>query len=59
MVKTMKLLGSTENKVSKNQDGENVTHLEINKIILAHCDIVNNNYQFFVHFLQINHLINY
>ena len=43
--KTMKLLGSTENKISKNKNGENVSHLEITEVVLVHCNIVNNDYQ--------------
>ena len=43
--KTMKLLGSTKSKVTKDDDGENVPHLEITDTILVHCKIVNNNYQ--------------
>ena len=42
---TMKLLGSTENKITKNKNGENVPHLEITEVLLVHCDIVNNDYQ--------------
>ena len=41
----MKLLGSIEKKISKNKNGENVLHLEITKVVLVHCNIVNNNYQ--------------
>ena len=41
----MKLLGSTKSKVNKDDDGENVPHLEITDTILVHCKIVNNNYQ--------------
>ena len=41
----MKLLGSTENKITKDKNGENVPHLEIAEVVLVHCDIVNNNYQ--------------
>ena len=44
-LETMKLLGSTENKTTKNKTGENVPHLEIPEVILAHCNIVNNDYQ--------------
>ena len=39
---TMKLLGSTDNKITKNKNGENVPHLEITDVVLAHCNIVNN-----------------
>ena len=42
---TMKLLGSTENKITKNKNGENVSHLEITEVVLVHCNIVNNDYQ--------------
>ena len=42
---TMKLLGSTENKITKYKNGENVPHLQITEVVLVHCDIVNNNYQ--------------
>ena len=41
----MKLLGSTENKITKDKNGENVPHLEITEVALVHCDIVNNDYQ--------------
>ena len=42
---TIKLLGSTKNKITKNKNGENVPHLEITEIVLVHCNIVNNDYQ--------------
>ena len=42
---TMKLLGSTKNKIIKDENGENVPHLEITEVILVHCNIVNNDYQ--------------
>ena len=41
----MKSLGSTENKITKDKNGENVPHLEITKVVLVHCNIVNNDYQ--------------
>ena len=41
----MKLLGSAENKVTKDKDGENVLHLEITEVVLVHCNIVNSDYQ--------------
>ena len=40
----MKLLGSAKNKITQNENGENVPHLEINEIIV-HCNLVNNDYQ--------------
>ena len=42
---TMKLLGSTENKITKDRNVENVPHLEIAEGVLVHCKIVNNHYQ--------------
>ena len=36
----MKLLGSTENKTNKDNNGENVLHLEITEVALVHCNIV-------------------
>ena len=42
---TMKLLGSTENKITKDKNGENVPKLEITEIVLVHYNIVNNDYQ--------------
>ena len=42
---TMKLLGSTKSKITKDENGENVSHLEITEVVLAHCDIFNNSYQ--------------
>ena len=43
---TMKLLASTENKITKNKNGENVPDLEIIQVVLAYCNIVNNDYQY-------------
>ena len=43
--KTMKLLGSAENKITKDKNGENVPHLEITEVVLVHCNMVNNDYQ--------------
>ena len=41
----MKLLGSTESKITKDRNGENVPHLEITEVVLVHCNLVNNDYQ--------------
>ena len=43
--KTMKLLGITKNKITKDKNGENVPHLDITEVVLVHCNIVNNDYQ--------------
>ena len=38
MPETMKLLGNTKNKLTKDTNGENVPHLEINEVVLVHCN---------------------
>ena len=42
---TMKLLGSTENKITKDRILRLITHLEITELVLVHCNIINNDYQ--------------
>ena len=42
---TMKLLGSTESKITKDKNGEKVPHLEIVELVLVHCNLANNDYQ--------------
>ena len=42
---TMKLLRSTENKITKDKNGENLPQPEITEVVLFHCNIVNNDYQ--------------
>ena len=42
---TMKLLGSTKGKITKNENSENVPHLEITEVVLIRCNIDNNDYQ--------------
>ena len=41
----MKLLGSTKSKITKDENDENVPHLEITEVVIMHCNIGNNNYQ--------------
>ena len=43
-LETIKLLGSTENKITKGRNGENVPHLEIAEVVLVYCNIANNDY---------------
>ena len=45
ILETIKLLESTENKITKDKTGVNVSHLEIAEVVLVHRDIVNNHYQ--------------
>ena len=42
---TMKLLRSTKSKITANENGENIPHLEIAELVLIYCNIVNNSYQ--------------
>ena len=42
---TMKLIGSTESKITKDKNGENVSHLEVVELVLVHCKVVNNDYR--------------
>ena len=42
---TMKLLGSTRSKITKDENGENVPRLEITEVILIDCNIVKNDYE--------------
>ena len=44
MPETMKLLGHTENKITKDKNSESVRHLEITEVVLVHYNIVNNDY---------------
>ena len=42
---TMKLLGITKNKITKNENAVNVPLLEITEVVLIHGNVVNNSYQ--------------
>ena len=59
----MKLLGSTKSKIAKDENGENLPIFEITKVVLFHCNVVNNDYQqdsrVLCIFVPINHLVNY
>ena len=55
---TMKLHGSTKNKINKDKSGENVPHLEITEVVLIHCNIVETQ-ESYIHLILINHLVNY
>ena len=40
---TMKLLGNTKSKITKNENGENVPHLGITEVVVILCNIVNKD----------------
>ena len=42
---TIKLLGSTKNKITKNENGENVPYLEVTEAVLLHRNVANNSYR--------------
>ena len=42
---TMKLLGSTKSKITKDKNGENIPYLEITEVVLIHCNVFNYSYQ--------------
>ena len=41
----MKLLESAKSKITKDENGKNVTHLKITEVVLIHFNIVKNDYQ--------------
>ena len=41
----MKLLKSSKNEITKDENSDNVPHLEISKVVLVHCNSFNNDYQ--------------
>ena len=59
----MKLLENTKIKITKDENGENVPHLEIAEVVLVHCNIVtliiNEIQESCIHLFLINHLVNY
>ena len=38
---TTKLPGSAKSKINKDENGENVSDLELTEVVLVHCNIVN------------------
>ena len=65
MPETMKLLGSTKNKITENENSESVlARLEITEVVLVHRNIFNNDYQhdsrvLYSLFFPISRLANY
>ena len=41
----MKLLGSSKSKITKDENGENMSHLRIAEVVLMHCNTVSNDCQ--------------
>ena len=42
---TMKIFGITKSNITKNENCENVSHLEIIEVVLVHCNIFKDDYQ--------------
>ena len=40
MPEAMKLIGCTKSRITKDENGENVPHLEITEVVLIHCSIL-------------------
>ena len=57
----MKLTGSSKSKIAKDENGENMPHLEITEVV--YWNIADNNYQqdsrVLYNLFLINHLVNY
>ena len=41
----MELLGGTKSRITKDENGENMPHLEITEVVLIHCNVVSKDYQ--------------
>ena len=56
---TIKLLGSSEDKVIKDKNGENVSHLEVAKIVILLAMVINMTQDSCIPLFLLNHLANY
>ena len=56
----MKLLGITENEITKDKNGENVTHLEVTEIVvILLIMIINKTQELYLYLFQINNFVIY
>ena len=57
----MKLIGSTKSKITKDENGENLLHLNVTEVVLVHCYVVSNDHQqdskCCIHIFLINRLV--
>ena len=62
-LETMKLLKSAKSKIIKDENNENVPHLEITQLSFIDCNIVttiiSKRQEFYIDLFLINHLVNY
>ena len=60
---TMKLLGSSKSKITKNENGEDVPNLEVAEVVLVHCNllimIISKNQEYYTLSFQTKHLVAY
>ena len=60
---TMKLLGNTKSKITKDGDGENMHNLEVNEIVLIivilSTTIIIKIQESYIHLFLINHFVNH
>ena len=59
----IKSLGSTKKKINKDENGKNVSHLQMTEVVLLHCNILSTMIihmiqEFFMHFFPIIRLSN-
>ena len=43
----MRLLGNTERRVTKDENSENNPRVEVTEVVLVHCNLFNNTYQYY------------
>ena len=55
---TMKLLGSTKDILDADKNSENVPKLENVEVVLVHCNLVNNNREYYLLLYQQNNMVN-
>ena len=56
---TIKLSGSTNRKIAKDKNGENLPRLEITAVVLVHRNIINKIQEYCIHLFLINRFVNY
>ena len=59
----MKLFGSTKSNITKDKNGKNMPHLQINEvvqyIVILLITIINKIQESYIHLILMNHLVDY
>ena len=55
----MKLPGSTESKITKDKNGEQVPHLEVVKLVISLIMFIGEIQEYYIHLFQTSHLVVY